>query len=149
MIEGVVIKKLKKIPDDRGTILKMQESCDEEFKGFGEIYFSTVYPGVVKGWHLHEKAVLNYAVIKGMIKLVLYDDRERSKTRGALMEFYIGEENYMLVQIPGGVWNGFMGIGTKTAIVADLITLEHKNDVMKRLCPHNNFIPYDWRVKDR
>lgn len=76
MISGVIVKHLKKIPDDRGTIMKMQESCDDEFKGFGEIYFSTIYPGVVKGWHLHKNAVLNYAVIKGMIKLVLFDARK-------------------------------------------------------------------------
>ena len=36
---------------------------------------SGVHPGVVKGWHLHEKNVLNYAVIVGMIKLVLFDPR--------------------------------------------------------------------------
>jgi dTDP-4-dehydrorhamnose 3,5-epimerase len=53
MIEGVIIKELLRIPDERGTIMKMQEASDSEFKGFGEVYFSTVYPGAVKGWHLH------------------------------------------------------------------------------------------------
>lgn len=127
----------------------MQESCDDEFKGFGEIYFSTIYPGVVKGWHLHKKAILNYAVIKGNIKLVLFDDRECSKTKGEMMEVYIGEENYCLVQIPAGVWNGFKGIGIEKAIVADLITLTHEEDEMLRMNPHRCFINYDWSLKDR
>ena len=60
MIDGVIIKKLRRICDDRGTIMQMQESSNEEFVGFGEIYFSTIYPGVVKGWHLHKKTTLNY-----------------------------------------------------------------------------------------
>lgn len=149
MIDGVSIKKLERIADDRGTILKMQESTDKEFKGFGEMYFSTIYPNVVKGWHLHKKAILNYAVIKGMIKLVLYDARKDSKTVNELMEIYMGVDNYCLVQIPAGVWNGFKAIGNEYAIVADLITVNHKNDEMSRMDPWNCFINYDWNVRDR
>ncbi|HEX2927886.1 MAG TPA: dTDP-4-dehydrorhamnose 3,5-epimerase family protein [Ruminiclostridium sp.] len=150
MINGVIIKPLRKIPDDRGTIMKMQENSDVEFKGFGEIYFSTVYPGVVKGWHLHENATLNYCVVKGMIKLVMYDGRKGSKTEGILEELYIGDSNYCLVQIPDGVWNAFKGIGQETAIVADLITVTHDKDKMRRMDPHNNeLIKYDWNRVDR
>lgn len=150
MIDGVVVKPLRKIADERGTIYKMQESSDAEFKGFGEIYFSTVYPGVVKGWHQHEEAVLNYAVVKGMIKLVLFDNRQDSPTKGELMELFIGDYNYALVQIPPLVWNGFKGVGEEMAIVADLITVTHDNDKMKRLDPHNNnIIKYDWSRKDK
>lgn len=150
MIDGVLIKLLKKIPDDRGTIMKMQEASDIEFKGFGEIYFSTVYPGVVKGWHLHKNAILNYAVIKGMIKLVLFDDRENSPTNGEIQEIYLGDYNYCLVQIPENVWNGFTCVGNSEAIVADLITVIHKDDEMIRIDPHeNDIIKYDWSIKDR
>ena len=150
MIEGVIIKPLKRIPDERGTIYKMQEATDAEFKGFGEIYFSSIYPGVVKGWHLHETAVLNYAVIVGNIKLVLYDDRGGSATKGELQEVYLGEHNYSLVQIPPNVWNGFACVGDKLAVVADLITVTHCEDIMQRLAPHDNgLIPYEWERKDR
>lgn len=149
MIEGVIVKKLARIPDDRGTILKMQENTDKEFKGFGEIYFSMIYPNVVKGWHLHKKAILNYVVVKGMIKLVLYDARENTKTANEFMEICIGVDNYSLVQIPPGVWNGFKAIGNESAIVADLITVNHENDEMLRMDPWNSFIKYDWHVKDR
>lgn len=150
MIDGVIIKPLKKIPDERGSIFKMQESSDNEFKGFGEIYFSTIYPGVVKGWHLHENAILNYAVIKGTIKLVLYDTRIDSVTNGELQEIFIGEQNYCMVQIPCMVWNGFKCVGTETAIVADLVNIPHDIDNMQRMDPHNNdIIKYDWSRKDR
>lgn len=150
MINGVIIKPLRKIPDDRGTVLKMQESSDDEFKGFGEIYFSTIYPGIVKGWHLHKNAILNYAVIKGMIKLVLFDNRKDSPTSGEIQEIYLGDSNYCLVQIPKDVWNGFTCVGNSEAIVADLITVTHNEDEMVRMDPHNNeIIKYEWLVKDR
>ncbi len=150
MIDGVVIKPLRRIPDERGTIMKMQESCDPEFKGFGEVYFSTVYPGVVKGWHIHEDTWLNYCVVHGMIKLVLFDDREGSATRGEVQEIFMGDDNYSLVQIPPRVWNGFKNIGESEAILCDLTDRTHAEDVIDRLDPHDNdVIAYDWSRKDR
>ena len=148
MIDGVKIKKLEKISDERGSILHMIRKDDPDFKQFGEIYFSTVYPGVVKGWHLHTEMVLNYAVVIGMIKLVLYDDRKDSPTHGEIMELFIGEDNYSLVTIPQHVWNGFKGIGTKTAIVANCSTLPHDPKEIRRMDPlKNDVINYDWEIK--
>lgn len=147
IIEGVIVKSLKKIPDERGSIYHMLRRDDPDFETFGEIYFSTVYPGVIKGWHLHKKMTLNYAVIHGTIKLVLYDNRENSPTKGNLMELFIGEDNYSLVKIPPNIWNGFKGIGTKTAIVANCATLPHDPKEIKREDPHKNKIPYDWGLK--
>lgn len=150
MIEGVKIKPLKKIPDERGTVLHMLRNDEPEFSQFGEIYFSTSYPGVIKGWHLHNKMTLNYAVIQGMIKLVLYDDRKHSSTRGELMELFIGEDNYCLVTIPPGIWNGFKNIGTKIAIVANCSTVPHDPDEIKRMDPfENKIIKYNWDIKFR
>ncbi len=150
MIHEVTIKPLRKIPDERGTIMKMQESSDAEFKGFGEVYFSAVYPGVVKGWHMHPHTWLNYCVVSGMIKLVLFDGRQHSPTRGEVQEVFMGDEHYCLVQIPPGVWNGFKGIGQAEAVVCDLTDKTHADDAIERLDPHDNdVIPYDWSRKDR
>ncbi|MGB2841752.1 MAG: dTDP-4-dehydrorhamnose 3,5-epimerase family protein [Halobacteriota archaeon] len=149
MIEGVKIRPLHIIPDERGMILKMIRSDDEDFQGFGEIYFSVVYPGVIKGWHIHKKMTLNYAVIQGMIKLVLYDERPESATKGEVQEIFMGRENYNLVTIPPMIWNGFKGTGTEPAIVANCATIPHDPDEIERLDPFNNHIPYDWRLKHR
>ena len=100
VIKGIVIRQLKKIPDERGCIYHMLRCDDPISEKFGEIYFLVVYPGVIKGWHLHKEMTLNYAVIQGMTKLVLYDDRQNSPTKGNLMQLFIGEENYRLVKIP-------------------------------------------------
>ncbi len=93
MIDGVLIIPLKQIPDERGKVMHMLRCNDPHFEKFGEIYFSVVYPRVIKGWHLHKKMTLNYAVITGMIKLVLYDERENSPTKEELMELSVGEQN--------------------------------------------------------
>ncbi|EKD89901.1 MAG: hypothetical protein ACD_32C00113G0010 [uncultured bacterium] len=150
MIHGVIIKPLKKIADERGIIMHMMKDTDPEFKKFGEIYFSAVYPGVVKGWHSHIKMTLNYAVVKGMIKLVLYDNRENSPTKGELMEIFIGDNNYSLVTIPPMVWNGFKGIGTQEAIVANCTDISHDPDEIQRMDPlQNDIVSYDWGIKFR
>jgi dTDP-4-dehydrorhamnose 3,5-epimerase len=149
MIDGVKIVPLKQIPDERGKVMHMLKRDDPHFIEFGEIYFSVVYPGIIKGWHLHKKMTINYAVPVGMIKLVLYDQREDSKTKGELMELFIGEDNYCLVQVPSGVINGFKGIGTKPAIVANCATISHDPEEIVRIDPFTKDIPYDWNLKHR
>jgi len=148
MIDGVLIIPLKQIPDERGKIMHMLRCDDPHFEKFGEIYFSVVYPGAIKGWHLHKKMTLNYAVVSGIIKLVLYDKREKSPTKGELMELFIGEDNYVLVQIPPGVVNGFKGIGTKPAIVANCATEPHDPEEIIRIDPFSKDIPYNWDLKN-
>jgi len=144
MIDGVKIKPLKKICDERGTIMHMLRCDDPDFEKFGEIYFSTAYSGVIKGWHEHTKQTQNYAVIQGMIKLVLYDNRSDSTTYKELMELFTGEDNYQLIRIPSGIINGFKTIGAKTAIVANCATLPHEPDEMIHYDPFGDKVPYEW-----
>jgi len=147
MIHDVVIKPLRRIPDERGFIMHMLREDDPDFEHFGEIYFSTIYPGVIKGWHLHKIMTLNYAVVQGMIKLVLYDDREGSPTRGEVQQIYTGDQNYQLVKIPPFIWNGFKGVGTELAVVANCATLAHDPDEIERKSPFDSSIPYDWDLQ--
>lgn len=149
MIKDVLIKPLAQIPDERGKIMHMLRSDESHFEQFGEIYFSVVYPNVIKGWHLHTNMTLNYAVISGMIKLVLYDERVDSPTKGEILEIFIGEDNYLLVKIPPGIYNGFKGIGVKPAIVANCSTHPHDPDEIIRVDPFSNTIPYNWNLKHR
>jgi dTDP-4-dehydrorhamnose 3,5-epimerase len=149
VIEGVYLQPLRQIADERGKIMHMLRCDEPHFEGFGEIYFSVVYPEVIKGWHLHKTMTLNYAVISGMIKLVLYDDRPLSPTRGKLQEIFVGDSNYVLVRIPPGVWNGFKGIGVAPAIVANCATMPHDPEEIIRMDPLDNQIPYNWELKHR
>lgn len=147
MIHGVKITPLRQIPDERGTILHMLRNDAPHFVQFGEIYFSCVYPNAIKAWHVHKIMTLNYAVVTGMIKMVLYDDRADSPTRGELQELFVGERNYCLVTVPPLVWNGFKGIATGTAIVANCATHPHTADEIERLDPFSDRIPYSWEIK--
>ena len=147
MISGVQIIPLKKISDERGIIMHMLKKTDPYFEEFGEIYFSIIYPGVIKGWHTHSKMILNYAVVSGMIKLVLFDARDDSQTKGEIQEIFIGEQNYCLVKVPAGVANGFKAVGDKTAIVANCATMPHDPEEISRLNPFTPDIPYNWNIK--
>ena len=145
MIEGVKVVPLKQIPDERGTVMHMLKRTDPHFIRFGEIYFTTVHPGVVKGWHKHQRMSLNYACPYGRVKLVLYDDRENSPTRGEIMELLLGPDDYKLVQIPTNVWNSFKGLGDVTSIIANCATEPHTKEFSEAIDPmSDNAIPYDW-----
>ena len=122
MIEGVKIKPLKVIPDERGRLMEILRSDDELFKGFGQVYMTTAYPGVVKGWHYHKVQYDNMVVVKGMMKIVLFDGQENSPTHGEINEFFVGESNSILIQIPPGVLHGFKCIGREESIVVNCPT---------------------------
>ena len=147
-IAGLEVTPLARIPDERGAVFHMLRVDSPRFEKFGEIYFSTIYPGVVKGWHLHREMTLNYAVPVGMVKLVCYDDRTGSPTRGAVVELHVGELNYCLVTIPPLVWNGFKGEGTGLSLVANCATVPHSPDEIERLDPTTDRIPYDWALRN-
>jgi dTDP-4-dehydrorhamnose 3,5-epimerase len=147
MIDGVKIIPLRQIVDERGKVMHMLRNDAAHFQGFGEIYFSAVHPGVVKAWHFHKKMVLNYAVPIGKIKLVLYDDRGGSPTKGEIQEIYLGPDNYNLVVIPALVWNGFKGAGPETAFVANCANIPHDPAEIDRMDPTDPRIPYDWDIK--
>ena len=149
MIDGVIINSLKQIPDERGKVMHMLRDDSEGFVGFGEIYFSCVYPEAIKGWHIHKKMTLNYAVPQGAIKFVLYDDRSESPTKGEVQEFFLGPDNYYLVTVPPMIWTGFKGIGTATAIVANCASIAHDPDEIDRRDPFDPYIPYDWSIQHR
>jgi dTDP-4-dehydrorhamnose 3,5-epimerase len=146
-IAGLEVIPLRRIPDERGTVYHMLKRTDPYFREFGEIYFSSVYPGVVKGWHRHREMTLFYACVFGRVKVVCYDDREGSPTRGNLVEVFLGEDNYALVVIPPEVWNGFKGMSAPYAIVANCATHPHDPARTVRLDPFRSHIPYDWTLK--
>jgi dTDP-4-dehydrorhamnose 3,5-epimerase len=150
MIEGVRVKKLKVIPDERGRLMEMLRADDEIFIKFGQLYMTTVYPGAVKAWHYHKKQVDNFVVVKGMMKIVLYDGREQSSTFKEVNEFFMGEYNPVLLQIPSYVYHGFKCISAKEAIVINCPTevYSYQNPDEYRVEPHKGEIPYDWSRKD-
>ena len=150
MIEGVEVKQLKVIPDERGRLMEILRADDDIFRQFGQVYMTTAYPGVVKAWHYHKIQDDHFAVVRGMMKLVLFDDRDKSSTKGKINEFFMGTHNPILVKIPVGVYHGFKAIGDKEAIVINVPTEPYNREKPDeyRLDAHDNDIPYDWGRKD-
>ena len=150
MIEGVMIKQLKVIPDERGRLMEILREDDEIFLRFGQAYLTTGYPGVVKAWHYHKNQYDHFCVLKGMMKVALYDAREESPTEGEVNEFFLGEHRPLVLRIPPGVYHGFKTISTEEALLINISTQSYRYDAPDefRVPAHENDIPYDWARKD-
>ena len=150
MIDGVVIKPLTVHPDERGWLMEILRRDDPSFRGFGQVYVTAVFPGIVKGWHYHQHQWDHFAVVKGTVKLVMYDRREASPTRGEIVELYPGAHQPLLVGIPPEVAHGFKGVGTEEAIVINVpdqpYDAAHPDEF--RIDPHGGEIEYDWSRSD-
>ncbi len=144
-------KQLRVIPDERGRLMECLRSDDELFIKFGQLYMTTTYPGVVKGWHLHRVQWDNIVCVSGMIKLVLYDAREGSPSNGALEEHFLGEQRPLLVRVPPGVYHGWKCVGTEEAFIVNAPTevYHYEQPDQEELPPDTPQIPYDWGVKFR
>ncbi len=143
-IKGVKINPLKIISDNRGSVMHMLRSDSPIFEKFGEIYFSTIFKDKIKAWHLHKEATLNYACVFGKVKLVLFDDREKSETQGLYQEIILSIENYSLITIPPNIWNGFKGLNNDHSIIANCLNLPHNESEMVRLDPDNEKFKSVW-----
>ena len=144
MIHDVKITPLNIISDERGKVLHMLRSDSPIFKQFGEIYFSTIYKDIIKGWHLHRESYLNYACINGKVKLALYDNRPESKTKNQYQEIILSPNNYCLVTIPPNIWNGFKGLSDSESMIANCLTIAHNEKEMERKNPKDKFFNYEW-----
>ena len=147
MIKGVVVKKLKLIPDERGRLMEILRCDDKLFKKFGQVYITTAYPNVVKAWHYHKKQTDNFTCVKGKIKLVLFDARKKSRTFGQINEFFLSLEEPKLVQIPPNVFHGFKCVSPEEAMAINVPTRPYnrRNPDEYRVDPFDNNIPYNWR----
>ena len=148
-IQGVQVKPLRVVPDERGWLMEILRGDDELFSRFGQVYVSATYPGVVKAWHRHERQTDNFACVVGMIKLVLVDTREKSPTRDVINEFFIGVHNPLLVQVPKLVYHGWKCIGTEPSLVVNVPDEPYNraDPDERRLAPHGT-LPYDWTRHD-
>jgi dTDP-4-dehydrorhamnose 3,5-epimerase len=150
LIEGFGVRRGKVIPDERGRLGEIMRADDPWLTKFGQVYFTTTYPGVVKAWHYHRKQYDHFYVVRGTVKVALYDGREDSTTRGVVHELYLGEHCPGLVRIPPGVQHGWMCVGEKEAIIVNVVSepYDPKTPDEFRTHPHDNDIPYDWARRD-
>lgn len=144
MISGVQVFALKKIDDDRGSVMHMLKKTDSHFEGFGEIYFSLTLAGIVKAWKRHNRITQFFAVPVGNLLLVLFDPREDSLTKGMVQQVHLGEDNYQLIRIPAGIWYGFRAEGNSYSLIANCATDPHDPMESDKAPIECEFIPYNW-----
>ncbi|HEX9377399.1 MAG TPA: dTDP-4-dehydrorhamnose 3,5-epimerase family protein [Actinomycetota bacterium] len=149
LIDGVWIKPLRVIPDERGRLMEILRADDEGFREFGQVYLSTTYPGVVKAWHLHRVQDDNFCCVKGMVKLVLFDGREGSPTHGTLSEYHIGEHNPLLIRVPAGVLHGWKCVSQEEALVINVPNepYHHEQPDEYRVPWNSPDVPYSWDIE--
>lgn len=147
MISGVMIQPLKQIKDERGKVMQMLRADSPLFQGFGEVYFSMILPGKIKGWKKHTRMTQHFAVPVGKVILVIYDPRNGSLTHNQLQEIELGEENYQLVKVPPQVWYSFQGISRTPALIVNCSDIPHDPKEGENLDPFSALIPFSWGGK--
>lgn len=141
-IEGVILTPLRVIRGESGNVMHALKAHEESFHGFGEAYFSTVNPRVVKGWKKHRKMILNLVVPVGAIKFVLYDDRPESLSFQTMQEIILSTDNYQRLTVPPGIWMAFQGYGENTNMLLNIASIPHDPLEAENLPSQNDTIPY-------
>ncbi|MBM15173.1 MAG: dTDP-4-dehydrorhamnose 3,5-epimerase [Nitrospina sp.] len=146
-IEGVIIQPLRQIADNRGPVLHMLRRDSDLFKEFGEVYFSEIHPGSIKAWKRHKGQTQNLTVPIQRIRLVIYDARLDSGTKGNIKEYEVGRpNNYKLIQIPPMLWYGFQALDNQTALIANCVDRPHDPREDESLSSESDQIPYQWKT---
>ncbi len=155
-IHDLRVKRLNRLYDERGSLCEILRCDDELFResfpdGFAQAYITHVNHGVVKGWHLHLKQKDHFFGVYGTAKVVLYDERDGSPTRGMVNEIILTPERPLVVQIPERVWHGFMALSPEGAGILNFPTrlYDYADPDEYRCDPHSGEIPYSWAVEDR
>lgn len=145
IIDGVKISELRQIGDKRGSVLHLLRCDDPDFTAFGECYFSEVLPNSTKAWKRHHRQTQNFAVPVGQIKLVIFDARDNSKTKGVLQVIILGRPDaYFRVKIPNGLWYGFSCISEVPALLANCADLPHDPTESEFCDKETSLIPHKW-----
>ena len=146
IIDGVILTPLKLISDERGAVLHFLRSDSSNFKRFGEAYFSLINHNVVKGWKKHKVINQNFCVPHGIIKIVIYDNRKDSVTKGIIQEIILDNNlNYKLLSMPPDLWYSFKGVGNDYSLLANIIDNPHTNEESENLPLFTKLIPYEWK----
>lgn len=140
VIHGVRRIKRAVIRDVRGSVKhglrNDEEWCTSKIGSIGEVYFSEVYSGIIKGWHMHTKMTLRYLCVGGRATVFLYDLREESPTYKVPMMVELAPDGpqYVLLIIPPNIWNAFRAKSgsPNSAIICNLASIPHDPDEISR-----------------
>lgn len=76
----------------------------------GQILFVSLRPAAVSAWHLHRAQTDHIFCTLGALKLVIYDPREDSITRGLVDVRLLHPARPQLIVIPPNLWHGLQNL---------------------------------------
>ena len=137
-LDDILITPLKRIPTVGGDVMHGLKKSDNGFNGFGEVYFSWVEQGAIKAWKCHQHMTLNLVVPVGEVNFVFHLTNKKNIFRTEI----IGEERYVRLTVPPGIWFGFQGLTSGYSLLMNVIDLEHDPDEVLR--KETSEFDYDW-----
>lgn len=150
-IHDVVIKKLVTHADDRGYFREILRDDDDLLRRFGQTAITKSYPGVIKAFHWHTDQDDLWYVAAGMARVVLYDRREDSPTKGETQVIYAGEDNPLLIFIPTGLAHGYQVLGHQPVVLFYHVTKSYNpaQPDEERIPFDDPAIGFDWSIQNR
>lgn len=142
MIEGVLVTPLKRIGHPKGDLFHVMKKSSIGYNGFGEAYISTILKDEIKGWKKHHVMTLNLVVPQGAVKVVIFDERDDSATKGEYQEIVLSVENYSRLTIPPNLWVAFQGASVGVNMLLNIANIEHDPDESSDF--DLNELPYSW-----
>ncbi len=146
-IDGVVVREVLHVPRDHGVITELyRPEWDPSGLPVVHAYQSRLFSGALGAWSCHKKSIDRLFVNLGHVKVVLYDDRNDSKTFGEVMELHVGDARPAFLVIPIGVWHGVQNLGSSDAMMLNFPTCayDYADPDHYRLPWDSPEIPYTW-----
>ncbi len=120
MIDGVIVKELKKFEDERGWLAEIYRQDEDEYRPVMS-YMSITMPGKTRGPHEHRQQTDFFVFAgPGTFEVYLWDRRERSATHDQHMKFEVGADRPAAVVVPPGVVHGYKCISSDPALSFNL-----------------------------
>lgn len=145
MIEGVKIKLLKVNLDKRGDFRELLRFNEGLLDKIAQVSIGRTLPGVIKAFHWHKNQDDIFYVLKGNIRVVLYDPRENSTTKGITQELFLGESyTPQALFVPRGIFHGYQVIGEKEVEVLYIMNQVYDPSDEHRISYNDPSIGFNW-----
>ena len=142
IIQGILFSPVKKINHENGDLFHIIRNFDEGYNGFGEAYISTIKYNKIKAWKRHFQMTANMVVPHGRVKMIIFDDRPQSITKGIFNEFILSNDNYFRLTIPPNLLYGFMGLDRNVNMIINVANISH--NPKEQINYSKDYLKYNW-----
>lgn len=132
--------------DGRGQLIEGLRNDDELYNNdFGQVYVTTVCPGIIKAWHYHKDQTDRMLLLHGLVRFVAYDSHEKHVN----LDLVVDSRDPYLIVIPKGLYHGFQNIGSTDAFILNIPdkVYNRENPDEQRCSPYSDSIPFNWDIQ--